>query len=181
MGQNWRIFKRCLVLLFLSLPNTSLAQTFPVFEDNAAIGIVDQDALFTASIVGKTILSNFELAGKQLTAENFAIQEGLEEDERALTDARNTLDKEEFQKLATAFDKRVKRIRSEQATKERDLSLQLSRERAKFYETITPILLSFLEERGIGVLLNKDTVVLAIQGSDITQAAIQRINEVLNK
>ena len=181
MDQNWRIFKRCLVLLLLSLPNTLPAQSFPVFENNAAIGIVDQDALFTSSNAGKSIIFNFELAGKQLTAENFTIQEGLEKDERELTDARKTLGTEEFQELAIAFDKKVKRIRSEQATKERELSSNLSRERAKFYEKITPILLSFLEERGIGVLLSKDTVVVAIQGSDITQAAIQRINEVLNK
>lgn len=181
MGQIWRTFKYVLVWLCLSLPNTSLAQTFPVFEDNAAIGVVDQDALFRASIAGKEILSQFELTGKQLTAENLSIHEALEEEERALTDARKTLDKKEFQELAIAFDLKVKKIRSEQGAKERDLSLQLSRDRAQFYEAITPILLAFLEERGIGVLLNKDTVVLAIQGSDITQAAIQRINEVLNK
>ena len=181
MGENWSIFKRVAVLLCLSMPQAALAQAFPVLEGNVAIGIVDQDALFTRSNAGKAFISSFETAGKVLSAENLSIQEALEEEEQALTVSRKTMTTEEFGTLAVAFDQKVKRIRAEQAAKERDLNLELTRDRGAFYEAVTPILLAFLEERGIGVLLNKETVVLAITGSDITQAAIQRINEVLNK
>ena len=45
---------------------------------------------------------------------------------------------------------------------------------------ITPILLNYIDELGIEVLLNKDTVALTSLGSDITQSAINRINEKLN-
>ena len=37
-----------------------------------------------------------------------------------------------------------------------------------FFEKITPILLSYIDELGIEVILNKDTVALASLGSDIT-------------
>ena len=48
-----------------------------------------------------------------------------------------------------------------------------------FFEKITPILLSFIDELGVEVLLNKDTVALASTGSDITKAAIAKINSQL--
>ena len=40
--------------------------------------------------------------------------------------------------------------------------------------------LNYIDELGIEVLLNKDTVALASLGSDITQSAINRINEKLD-
>ena len=49
-----------------------------------------------------------------------------------------------------------------------------------FLTKITPILLNYIDELGIEVLLNKDTVALASLGSDITQSAINRINEKLD-
>ena len=48
-----------------------------------------------------------------------------------------------------------------------------------FFEKITPILLGFIDELGVEVLLNKDTVALASTGSDITKAAIAKINSQL--
>ena len=55
----------------------------------------------------------------------------------------------------------------------------LNEKRKLFFEKITPILLSFIDELGIEVLLNKDTVALASTGSDITMVAIARINSQL--
>jgi Skp family chaperone for outer membrane proteins len=179
MGLRLGIFKRLLVMLLLSLPMSVTAQSFPVFDGVAGIGIVDQDALFSQSNAGRGYVSAFETAGKQLAAENLSIQQSLEVEERELTEIRKTLSSKEFEILALDFDKKVKRIRAEQATKERTLTQQLAQNRASFYEDITPILLALLEERKIEVLLNKKTVVLAVRGSDITQVAIQRINEVL--
>jgi Skp family chaperone for outer membrane proteins len=181
MFRFWTIVKVTFAVFMLNTPQSTLAQTFPIFDNNLRIGIVDQDALFTRSRSGKIIISSFEVAGKQLALENISIQEDLEEEELSLTEQRKTLAPDEFEKLALLFDAKVKKVRSEQATKERELNLQLARDRATFYERITPLLLAFLEEREIEVLLNKDTVVLATRGSDITQAAIQRINEVLKE
>jgi len=163
------------------LPSVTLAQTFPVFEDSLKIGVVNQEVLFTGSHFGKSKLKVFESSGAILTMENIAIQEELEQEERTLTELRKTIEVAAFQELALDFDAKVKKIRATQARKERDLNIQLSKERAAFFEQISPILLTFVQERGIEVLLNKETVVLAVRGSDITQAAIQRINEVLKE
>ena len=181
MFRFWSIAKVTFVMFMLNTQQSALAQTFPIFDNNLRIGIVDQEALFTRSTVGKIRISSFEIAGKKLALENISIQEALEKEELSLTAQRKTLAPDEFEKLALLFDLKVKKVRSKHTTKERELNLQLARDRATFYERATPLLLAFLEEREIDVLLNKDTVVLATRGSDITQAAIQRINEVLKE
>ena len=100
MGLRLGIFKRLLVMLLLSLPMSVTAQSFPVFDGVAGIGIVDQDALFSQSNAGRRYVSAFETAGKQLAAENLSIQQSLEVEERELTEIRKTLSSKEFEILA---------------------------------------------------------------------------------
>ena len=76
---------------------------------------------------------------------------------------------------------KVKRIRLEQAKKQSDINIFLNQKRKLFFEKITPILTIFIDELGVEVLLNKDTVALASSGSDITKAAILKINEKLRQ
>jgi Skp family chaperone for outer membrane proteins len=168
-------------VLLGSTPHPISAQTFPLFEPQTTIAVVDQDALFTDSDQGKAIFDQIEKAGEALAVENRTIERELEAEEELLTEQRKTLPGEEFDILAQEFDAKVKQIRTTQAQKQRDLNVQLASLRAEFFEKITPILLTFIDERGIEVLLNKDTVALASRGSDITQAAIQRINELLKE
>lgn len=166
-------------VLVTGAPNLVSAQTFPLFEQRSAIAVVDQDALFTGSNFGQAILAEIESAGTDLAAENRTVEQQLEAEELELTEKRKILPVEEFNALALEFDTKVKQIREQQATKQRDLNVRLTSERAKFFEQITPILLDYIDEIGVELLLNKDTVALASRGSDITQAAIQRINELL--
>jgi Skp family chaperone for outer membrane proteins len=97
-----------------------------------------------------------------------------------LTKVRKNTAKIEFDILAIEFDGKVKKIRNEQALKQREINNYLNENRKLFFEKITPILLNYIDELGIEVLLNKDTVALASLGSDITQSAINRINEKLD-
>ena len=73
----------------------------------------------------------------------------------------------------------MKKIRLEQADKQRKINIFLNENRKLFFEKVTPILLDYINELGIEVLLNKDTVALASLGSDITISAINKINEQL--
>ena len=103
----------------------------------------------------------------------------MELEESELTKARKTISKIEFDVLAIKFDEKVKKIRLEQADKQRKINIFLNENIKLFFEKVTPILLDYINELGIEVLLNKDTVALASLGSDITKSAINKINEQL--
>ena len=165
--------------MLISISNFSYAQTYPIYKNISSIAVLDQDSLFSKSEWGKKILETVEYDVKKLAAENRLIESSLEIEELELTKSRKTVTQTEFNILAYDFDKKVKKIRTEQANKELKINIFLKQNKKLFFEKITPILLSFIDELGVEVLLNKDTVALASTGSDITKAAIAKINSQL--
>ena len=166
-------------VLFICFTNFSYGQTYPVYKKLSAIAVLDQDALFTESEWGKKVLKKVENQVSKLSDENRSIETALELEESQLTKIRKTISKIEFDILAIQFDEKVKKIRLEQADKQQKINIFLNEYRNLFFEKVTPILLDYINELGIEVLLNKDTVALASLGSDITISAINKINEQL--
>tara|TARA_B100000768_G_scaffold164282_1_gene166077 strand:- start:401 stop:946 length:546 start_codon:yes stop_codon:yes gene_type:complete len=173
--------KFLILLLFNCIPIIGYTQTYPVYKKSSTIAVLDQDALFSQSNWGLSILNEVEKNVTALAAENRLIENELETEELSLTEARKLLSKKEFDVLALEFDTKVKEIREIQASKQVKINIFLNEKRNLFFKIITPILLKFIDEMGVEVLLNKDTVALASLGSDITNAAIIKINEKLNK
>ena len=169
-----------LSVLFICISNFSYAQSYPIYKKPSAIAVLDQDSLFSQSEWGKRVLKSVEDKVSKLSYENRIRESELELEESNLTKIRKTISKLEFDILAIEFDEKVKKIRIEQADKQRKINVFLNENRKLFFEKVTPILLDYINELGIEVLLNKDTVALASLGSDITKSAINRINEQLN-
>ena len=175
-----KIFKYVFIgVLFICFTNFSHGQTYPIYKKSSAIAVLDQDALFSESEWGKKKLKNVENQVSKLSDENRAIETALELEESELTKVRKKISKIEFDVKAIKFDEKVKKIRLEQADKQRKINVYLNENRKLFFEKVTPILLDYINELGIEVLLNKDTVALASLGSDITKSAINKINEQL--
>jgi Skp family chaperone for outer membrane proteins len=168
-----------LCILFMCISSLSHGQTYPIHKKNSSIAVLDQESLFSKTIWGANVLKNVEEKVTELAAENRLIENELELEELNLTKVRKIITKIEFDILAIQFDEKVKKIRDEQSIKQREINIYLNENKKIFFEKITPILLSYIDELGIEVLLNKDTVALASLGSDITQSAINRINEKL--
>ena len=173
---NYIIFS----ILFICLSSFSHGQTYPLYQKLSAIAVLDQESLFLETFWGKNILKNVEEKVTDLAAENRLIEGELELEEFNLTKVRKITAKIEFDVLAIEFDNKVKKIRDQQSLKQREINNYLNENRKLFFEKITPILLNYIDELGIEVLLNKDTVALASLGSDITKSAINRINEKLD-
>jgi Skp family chaperone for outer membrane proteins len=176
----FRIIKYVFIsVLFICLTNFAHGQTYPVYKKLSAIAVLDQESLFSETEWGRNILKNVEDKVTELAAENRLIESELEIEELNLTKVRKNTSKIEFDLLAINFDDKVKKIRLEQADKQRKINIYLNKNRKLFFEKVTPILLAYINELGIEVLLNKDTVALASLGSDITKSAINKINEKL--
>ena len=176
----FRIIKYVFIsVLFICLTNFAHGQTYPVYKKISTIAVLDQESLFSETEWGRNILKNVEDKVTELAAENRLIESELELEELNLTKVRKNTSKIEFDILALKFDGKVKKIRNEQSIKQRQINIYLNENKKLFFEKITPILLSYIDELGIEVILNKDTVALASLGSDITKSAINRINNKL--
>ena len=166
-------------IFYFCSTNSSISQTYPIYNEIPSIAVVDQEALFAKSKWGKNILNQVELLVSSLATENRSIEKGLENEELFLTEKRKLISKKEFNVFALEFDLKVQNIRKQQGEKQKNINFLLNDKRTQFFERITPLLLMLINDLGVEVLLKKDTVALASLGSDITLIAIKWIDETL--
>jgi len=138
--------------------------------------IVNQERLLTESRRGQALLAEQEAARDQLRAEARAIDSAFEAEERELTEARATLDPEAFRALADDFDARVVTARRDQDARSAALAQEFDAGRRRFYSAIAPILVQLMERRGALAVLDGNSVLLAAQELDITEATIAEID-----
>jgi len=129
-------------VLFICVSHFSYGQTYPVYQKLSTIAILDQEFIFSNTKWGKNILKNVEEKVTKLASENRRIESELELEELNLTKVRKITAKIEFDILAIEFDKKVKKIRNEQALKQYEINNYLNENRKLFFEKITPILMN---------------------------------------
>jgi len=175
VANKFAIFAAALSLLVYAAPVQ--AQNLGVVQ--SLIVTVDSESVFGATDIGRRITSNLENLVTELASENKRIAAELEAEELALTDQRRSIVPAEFRILANIFDEKVKRIRSEQDAKQRDLQQLRDQERQSFIDTIGPILSGIARRRGALVVLERRNVLLSADSIDITQEVIDAINTTL--
>lgn len=148
--------------------------------DRAALGIVvtlNQEKLFQETTYGKAVIARFDADKSALQAENRRIEAELEAEERELTKQRAEMPPEAFTPLAAAFDSKVVAIRERQDRKSEALALWREQGRQEFFKAAASVLADLLAETGAVAILANDAVVLSLSSADITDLAIQRIDE----
>ncbi len=149
-----------------------------VIQVPSPILTLDQERLFEGSRAAARISAEIERRTNELTAENRRIEAELTEEELALTERRAALTPAEFRDLADAFHEKVQGIRAAQDAKARELQRMQEEERQSFLRQITPVLAEIVRERGAVLVVDRRSVILSAESIDITDEAIERINEV---
>ncbi len=140
---------------------------------------IEPDRLYNDSDFGKRIIQQLEAESAVLVAENRRIEAELTAEEKDLTIRRAEMQPAAFRALADAFDEKVQETRRIQDAKTRELSQLSDANRRIFLQTARPILETLMREAGAGVILDRDTIFLSANATDITDLAIERINLVL--
>ena len=138
--------------------------------------VVDQERLFLDSDFGTKILAEIDMRSNELAAENRRIEAELVAEERELTEIRSTVSLAEFRPMAAAFDAKVQALRQGQDAKVRDVTRLREDARQRFYAEVGGILSELLHERGAVALMDRRALFLAVEGIDITDVAIDRVN-----
>ena len=160
-----KCFKVVIILLLL------VAQPLLAAE-NSELFTVDMTRLLRSSEFGKNII-----ARKKLQSENEELEAKLLLEEKKLSELRKTLSIEEFRPKALEFDKKVTVIRREQGEKEEFLNKKVRKEESDFFKKIYPFLYEILIERGGLILIDQRNVILWDNSVDITDDAIEAINQ----
>ena len=167
-----KYFKVFIVLFTLVAQPLSAAEKSELFT-------VDMTKLLRSSEFGKNIIAANNIARKKLQSENEELEKKLLLEEKELSELRKTLSLEEFRPKALEFDKKVSIIRAEQGKKEEILNKKVRKEETDFFKRIYPLLYEILIERGGLILVDQRNIILWDNSVDITDDAIQAINQAL--
>lgn len=163
-------------LAMLGPPGSHRAQAQQLGLPQTAILTIEADRLFADSAFGRRVAREIEAESAVLAAENRRIEAELSAEEKQLTARRSEMEPDAFRALADAFDQKVQSNRRTQDAKTRALSQQTDNARVEFYRAARPILEALMREAGAGVILERSSVFLSANATDITDLAITRID-----
>lgn len=178
------VARAALTSLALGLSGPALAQS--AFEIgrvpgtvNSPILTLDTERLLTESAAGRAIDDDLAEKSAALATENRRIEAELTAEEKDLSDRRAKLTSEVFKAEATAFDEKVKRIRGEQDAKLLRLQQASEQARRSILQAANPVLASIMQDTGAVAILEKGSVIAALQTIDVTDLAIERLDEAI--
>ena len=128
---------------------------------------------------GQRIFKEFENAQSELVESNTIIQNNLEAEEQSLVELRKTLAADEFRKLAVEFDERANAIRKERAALENTLFELRDENINKLLQLSVPFLQEIMLSYKASVIIDRRNIVLSNPMVDITEKAIELINDKL--
>lgn len=162
-----------------SAPNAGLAQNLNFSFPDVPVLTIEPDRLYSDTLFGQRVSKEIEDQGRKLSGENRRIENDLADEEEALTKQRESLSAEEFRDLADAFDQKVTKVRISQDEKARILAQTSDQAQRNFIAFIAPVLKQMMSDKGASVILDRRAVFASADSSDVTQEAIERINEAL--
>jgi Skp family chaperone for outer membrane proteins len=177
MGVRWSRRAALAVFIAVSLATPVMPQTTP--ETIVPILTLDQRRLFSESLFGKSALQREQAETEALIAENKRIEAELEAEERQLTTLRPTLPVEEFDKLASDFDRRVEEIRATQDSKSRAITERRDDDVKRFSTAAVPILEELRAKKGAVAIVDKGAILVSSPSIDVTRDAILLVDSVL--
>ena len=149
----------------------------PVAAQETSILLVDLDRAYETSLFGKSMRAQFRQNNQALAAENALILNALKDEELQLTEERAALSAEEFAAAAAAFDEKVQEIRNVRLEKIRQVDEQFKNLRPLFFQRIEPLFDLVMREFKATVILEKSSVLRSIEGIDITDLLVERVDE----
>ncbi len=144
-------------------------------EQNTILTIAT-DRLYSESAFGQRVAAEIEAQSAVLAAENRRIEAELTAEEKDLTERRPDMEADAFRVLADAFDQQVQGNREAQETKALALNQIGETARLNFLLAARPVLEKLMREAGAGVILERASVFMSANSTDITDLAIRRID-----
>jgi Skp family chaperone for outer membrane proteins len=174
---------RLLCILFcLSFycPASTNAQETDIGEDSfSSVLTIDISRIARETKYGQRIFKEFENAQSELIESNTIIQNNLESEEQSLVELRKTLAADEFRKLAVEFDERANSIRKERAALENKLFEIRDENINNLLQLSVPFLQEIMRSYKASVIIDRRNIVLSNPMVDITEKAIELINNKL--
>jgi len=162
--------------------SSALAQTQGPANPGPAIPGVcvyfNQQAL-AQSTVGQAVQTRMEQLAQEVQGEIAPYAQQLQTEYQALQTGASTIPADQLNQRRQALQQRAQEAQQLEQTRDGELRYTLTEQRKKISEAIEPILVAVYQEKGCGIMIDRESVFIMNPAMDVTPLVIQRLNAAL--
>ena len=138
----------------------------------------NQQAL-AQSTVGQAVQARMEQLAQEVQGEIAPYATQLQTEYQNLQQGASTIPADQLNQRRQALQQRAQEAQQLEQTRDNELRYTLGEQRKKISEAIEPILVAVYQEKGCGILIDRESVFIMNPAMDVTPTVIQRVNAAL--
>nr|WP_314436193.1 OmpH family outer membrane protein [uncultured Brevundimonas sp.] len=135
--------------------------------------------LLAQSSAGQAVEARMQQLAQEVQGELQPYATAIQTEATALQTGGASIPADQMQQRRQALQQRAQEAQQLEATRENELRYTLGTQRQKITEAVSPILTALYQEKGCGLLLDRESVFMMNPAMDLTDVAIQRLNAAL--
>jgi Skp family chaperone for outer membrane proteins len=135
--------------------------------------------LFAQSAAGQAVETRMQQLAQEVQGELQPYATSIQTDAQQLQASGASLPADQLQQRRQALQQRAQEAQQLESTRETELRYTLGVQRQAITEAVSPILTALYQEKGCGLLLDRESVFMMNPAMDVTDLAIQRLNTAL--
>lgn len=132
-----------------------------------------------ASTAGQAVQTRMEQLAQEVQGELTPYATAIQTEAQQLQTSGASLPADQLNQRRQALQQRVQEAQQLEATREAELRYTLGEQRRLMSNAIEPILVALYQERGCGILIDRESVFIMNPAMDITDTVVQRLNAAL--
>ncbi|WP_440923386.1 OmpH family outer membrane protein [Candidatus Pelagibacter sp.] len=162
-------FFSLLVLIFFLFTGIS--------HSDDSIRFININYIVNNSDAGMSLNKIIKNKTKKIETELNDLAKNLENKKNKIVSQKNIIKKEEFDKLVKEYDKELKNFNDLRNNKKTDFENFRVKSKKKILDLLNPIITSFLKNKSIKILLQKEKIIFGDDNLDITKEILKIFNE----
>jgi len=135
--------------------------------------------MLAQSTVGVAVQARMEALATEVQGELTPYATAIQTEARTLQAGQATIPAAEMNQRRTALQQRAQEAQQLEQTRQEELRYTLSTQRGLISAAVEPILVAVYQERGCGLMLDRESVFIMNPAMDVTDLVIQRLNTAL--
>ena len=135
--------------------------------------------LLAQSSAGQAVETRMQQLAQEVQGELQPYATAIQTEATALQTGGASIPADQLNQRRQQLQQRAQEAQQLEATRENELRYTLGTQRQKITEAVSPILTALYQEKGCGLLLDRESVFMMNPAMDLTDVAIQRLNAAL--
>ncbi len=128
------------------------------------------------STVGQAVQARMEQLAQEVQGELQPYATAIQTEAQALQQGQATIPADQMNQRRQQLQQRIQEAQQLEATRDNELRYTLAEQRRKISEAIEPLLVAVYQEKGCGIMIDRESVFILNPAMDVTDTVIQRLN-----